>query len=339
MFDLASLLSIVPAIALVASLVVVRRLAGDQPIDLAALFGHAAHPCPGRAASRRRSRSPGGSSSSSDARRPPARGPRPCPSAGPAAPSVHGSGFDRCDEGRAGFPLPPPGADRCATGPSDRNTIGGPAIAVSTPPSSPGRGRRVASARRRSSPRAWSRSTAAARARSARSTASTSWSRKAPSSACSARTARARRRPSGSSRRCSAPTRAAPPWRGSTSGRRRTPIRRVIGLSGQYAAVDENLTGRENLWLFGRLYHLPSPEARRRADELLEQFELTDAADRVVKTYSGGMRRRLDLGAALIGRPAAADPRRADDGPRPAQPDRDVGRDPRASSARARRSC
>src|SRR4051794_13167747 len=80
-------------------------------------------------------------------------------------------------------------------------------------------------------------------------------------------------------------------------------IRRVIGLSGQYAAVDENLTGRENLWLFGRLYHLRSPEARKRADELLEQFELTDAADRVVKTYSGGMRRRLDLGAALIGRP------------------------------------
>ncbi|HEY4189707.1 MAG TPA: ATP-binding cassette domain-containing protein, partial [Candidatus Limnocylindrales bacterium] len=80
-------------------------------------------------------------------------------------------------------------------------------------------------------------------------------------------------------------------------------IRRVIGLSGQYAAVDENLTGRENLWLFARLYHLPSSEARRRAAELLEQFELTDAADRVVKTYSGGMRRRLDLGAALIGRP------------------------------------
>jgi ABC-2 type transport system ATP-binding protein len=80
-------------------------------------------------------------------------------------------------------------------------------------------------------------------------------------------------------------------------------IRRVIGLSGQYAAVDENLTGRENLWLFGRLYQLPSSEARRRADELLEQFDLTDAADRVVKTYSGGMRRRLDLGSALIGRP------------------------------------
>jgi ABC-2 type transport system ATP-binding protein len=80
-------------------------------------------------------------------------------------------------------------------------------------------------------------------------------------------------------------------------------IRRVIGLSGQYAAVDENLTGRENLWLFGRLYQLTSAESTRRATELLEQFDLVDAADRVVKTYSGGMRRRLDLGSALIGRP------------------------------------
>jgi ABC-2 type transport system ATP-binding protein len=80
-------------------------------------------------------------------------------------------------------------------------------------------------------------------------------------------------------------------------------LRHVIGLSGQYAAVDENLTGRENLYLFGRLYQLPAPEARKRADELLEQFELTDAADRTAKTYSGGMRRRLDLGSALIGRP------------------------------------
>jgi ABC-2 type transport system ATP-binding protein len=80
-------------------------------------------------------------------------------------------------------------------------------------------------------------------------------------------------------------------------------LRHVIGLSGQYAAVDENLTARENLWLFGRLYQLPSGEARRRADELLEQFELGDAANRPVKTFSGGMRRRLDLGSALIGRP------------------------------------
>ena len=80
-------------------------------------------------------------------------------------------------------------------------------------------------------------------------------------------------------------------------------LRSVIGLSGQYAAVDENLTGRENLVMFGRLYQLPKAEAKVRAGELLEQFDLTDAGDRVVKTYSGGMRRRLDLGSALIGRP------------------------------------
>ena len=80
-------------------------------------------------------------------------------------------------------------------------------------------------------------------------------------------------------------------------------LRSVIGLSGQYAAVDENLTGRENLVMFGRLYQLPKAEAKVRAGELLERFDLTDAGDRVVKTYSGGMRRRLDLGSALIGRP------------------------------------
>jgi ABC-2 type transport system ATP-binding protein len=80
-------------------------------------------------------------------------------------------------------------------------------------------------------------------------------------------------------------------------------LRSVIGLAGQYAAVDENLTGRENLDLVGRLYHLGKDEARSRADEMLERFELTDAANRTVKTYSGGMRRRLDLGASLIGRP------------------------------------
>jgi len=80
-------------------------------------------------------------------------------------------------------------------------------------------------------------------------------------------------------------------------------LRSVIGLSGQFAAVDENLTGRENLWMFGRLYQLSSSESTHRATELLEEFSLTDAADRVVKTYSGGMRRRLDLASALIGRP------------------------------------
>jgi ABC-2 type transport system ATP-binding protein len=80
-------------------------------------------------------------------------------------------------------------------------------------------------------------------------------------------------------------------------------VRSIIGLSGQYAAVDENLTGRENLVLFGRLYQLTKQDATRRAAELLEQFGLADAADRVVKTYSGGMRRRLDLASALSGRP------------------------------------
>src|SRR5467141_3501406 len=65
-------------------------------------------------------------------------------------------------------------------------------------------------------------------------------------------------------------------------------LRSVIGLSGQYAAVDENLTGRENLWLFGRLYQLSAEDATRRAGELLDQFDLSDAADRPVKTYSGG---------------------------------------------------
>nr|WP_322756407.1 ATP-binding cassette domain-containing protein [Frankia sp. Cas3] len=80
-------------------------------------------------------------------------------------------------------------------------------------------------------------------------------------------------------------------------------LRRLIGLSGQYAAVDENLTAAENLWMFGRLYQLPSRTARSRAGELLEQFALSGAADSIVKTYSGGMRRRLDLASALIGHP------------------------------------
>lgn len=80
-------------------------------------------------------------------------------------------------------------------------------------------------------------------------------------------------------------------------------VRRLIGLSGQYAAIDENLTGRENLWMFGRLYQLGSADAKARADELLARFDLESAADRVAKTYSGGMRRRLDLASALIGRP------------------------------------
>jgi ABC-2 type transport system ATP-binding protein len=81
-------------------------------------------------------------------------------------------------------------------------------------------------------------------------------------------------------------------------------LRSRIGLTGQYAAVDEYLTGRENLEMVGRLYHLPKKTARRRADELLERFDLSDAATRLVKTYSGGMRRRLDLAASLVYSPA-----------------------------------
>jgi ABC-2 type transport system ATP-binding protein len=80
-------------------------------------------------------------------------------------------------------------------------------------------------------------------------------------------------------------------------------VRRAIGLTGQYAAVDEYLTGRENLDMVGRLYHLPGAFVKKRAAELLERFDLTDAADRPAKTYSGGMRRRLDLSASLVGRP------------------------------------
>ena len=80
-------------------------------------------------------------------------------------------------------------------------------------------------------------------------------------------------------------------------------VRRRIGLAGQFAAVDEELTGRENLEMVGRLYRLPVREAKARAADVLERFGLTEAADRRVSTYSGGMRRRPDLGASLTGRP------------------------------------
>jgi ABC-2 type transport system ATP-binding protein len=80
-------------------------------------------------------------------------------------------------------------------------------------------------------------------------------------------------------------------------------LRAQIGLAGQYAAVDEILTGFENLEMVGRLYHLGRAESRQRAEELLERFDLTDAASRPARTYSGGMRRRLDLAAALVARP------------------------------------
>jgi ABC-2 type transport system ATP-binding protein len=80
-------------------------------------------------------------------------------------------------------------------------------------------------------------------------------------------------------------------------------LRARIGVAGQYAAVDENLTGFENLEMVGRLYHMSRAQARDRARELLDAFDLAEAGDRVVKTYSGGMRRRLDLGGALVARP------------------------------------
>lgn len=80
-------------------------------------------------------------------------------------------------------------------------------------------------------------------------------------------------------------------------------VRGVIGLTGQYAAIDEYLTGRENLRMMGRLYHLSAQDTRRRTEELLKEFELQEAANRPAKTYSGGMRRRLDLAASLIASP------------------------------------
>ena len=81
-------------------------------------------------------------------------------------------------------------------------------------------------------------------------------------------------------------------------------VRRSIGLTGQYASVDEDLTGVQNLVMIGQLLHLSTRDAKARADELLEEFELTDAGRRLAKTYSGGMRRRLDLAASLVGRPS-----------------------------------
>jgi ABC-2 type transport system ATP-binding protein len=80
-------------------------------------------------------------------------------------------------------------------------------------------------------------------------------------------------------------------------------VRATIGLTGQYAAVDEKLTGHENLWMVGRLLGMSKAQAHQRADELLERFSLADAGDRQVRTYSGGMRRRVDLAVSLVGHP------------------------------------
>ena len=126
---------------------------------------------------------------------------------------------------------------------------------------------------------------------------------RAPSSACSARTAPARPPPSASSPPCSSPTPGSARSPASTSPRDAAEVRRAIGLTGQYASVDEDLTGTQNLVMIGRLLDLTRRDAQARAAELLEWFDLTDAADRPAKTYSGGMRRRLDLAASLVGRP------------------------------------
>jgi ABC-2 type transport system ATP-binding protein len=100
-----------------------------------------------------------------------------------------------------------------------------------------------------------------------------------------------------------APGRRAGGGRGPRRGAGAAAVRRSIGLSGQSAAIQEELTGRENLEIIGRLYHLSWPHARSRAAELLKQFDLSDAADRAAKNFSGGMQRRLDLAASLVGQP------------------------------------
>ena len=115
-------------------------------------------------------------------------------------------------------------------------------------------------------------------------------------------------------------------------------VRRIIGVTGQDASLDEQLTGTQNLLMVGQLSRLSRADAQTRADALLEQFELSFAADRMVKTYSGGMRRRLDLAASLVVRAPSALPRRADDRARPDEPAAGVGGDTRARLGRHHRA-
>ncbi len=111
-------------------------------------------------------------------------------------------------------------------------------------------------------------------------------------------------------------------------------VQRQIGVTAQDATLDEVLTGRQNLVMIGRLSGLRRGEARTRAAELLHQFDLADAADRILREYSGGMRRRLDLAAGLVTRPPVLFLDEPTTGPRPDQPGAHVGRDPRAGRRR-----
>ena len=115
-------------------------------------------------------------------------------------------------------------------------------------------------------------------------------------------------------------------------------VRAAIGVTGQFSAVDDLLTGRENLRLMADLRHLGRDAGRRRVAELLERFDLTDAADKPLSTYSGGMRRRLDLAMTLVGAPRVIFLDEPTTGLGPAQPPHDVGDHPRARRGTASRS-
>jgi ABC-type multidrug transport system ATPase subunit len=114
-----------------------------------------------------------------------------------------------------------------------------------------------------------------------------------------------------------------------TSGREGHAVRQLIGVTGQFAAVDENLTARENLWMFGRLQGLSSSKAHSTGDDLLAKFDLTEAASRPISQFSGGMRRRLDLAASLMTRPALIFLDEPTTGLDPPDSRPDVGHDPR----------
>ena len=166
-----------------------------------------------------------------------------------------------------------------------------------------------------------------ASARSRRSPASTSWLTAARSWPCWGPTAPARPPSSVRFATLVRPDGGSLAVDGIDAVRHPARVRRIIGLAGQHAAVEEAMTGRENLRMVARLFGLDRRTAAANADAVLATLGLTDAADRLVRTYSGGMRRRLDLGASLVGAPPAA-ARRAHHRPRSPQPHRAVGRHP-----------